>query len=88
VKFQVGATVTPAGSPVAVLGFQTFDGNGNYTARVTINASGTIIHAEAPSNSWSWTEAGKRTPFTRILPREFFLLTLARKQFPGKNNKR
>jgi hypothetical protein len=44
--FQVGATVTPAGSPVAVLGFQTFDGNGNYTATVTINASGTIIHAD------------------------------------------
>jgi hypothetical protein len=44
--FQVGATVTPAGLPVAVLGFQTFNGNGNYTARVTINASGTIIHAD------------------------------------------
>jgi hypothetical protein len=44
--FQVGATETPAGSPVAVLGYQTFDGNGNYTARVTINASGTIIHAD------------------------------------------
>src|SRR4051794_5177152 len=28
--------------------------------------------AEAPSNLWSWTGAEKRTPFTRILPREFF----------------
>src|SRR5690242_6659976 len=44
--FHVGATVASTGRPVAVLGHQTFDGNGNYTGKVTINADGTIIHAD------------------------------------------
>jgi hypothetical protein len=43
--FRVGATLVPAGAPLAVLGQQNFDGRGNYTATVTINANGSIINA-------------------------------------------
>jgi hypothetical protein len=43
--FHVGATATPAGTPLAVLGHQTFDGRGNYSASVTINNNGTVMHA-------------------------------------------
>jgi hypothetical protein len=41
----VGMLVLPAGTPRAVLLRFEFDGNGNFTNKLTMNDNGTIIHA-------------------------------------------
>jgi len=42
--FYSPGTVIPSGTPRAALGRETYDGKGNWTATVTINSNGTVIH--------------------------------------------
>lgn len=42
----VGATILPAGTPRGVLARFTFDGQGSFSAALTINDHGTVTHVE------------------------------------------
>lgn len=44
--FFVDAVILPAGTPRAILGRFSFDGNGNFTNTLTINNNGMVMHAD------------------------------------------
>jgi hypothetical protein len=44
--FRVGGIVVPAGTPRGVLARFSFDGKGSYSAKLTLNDNGNIIHVE------------------------------------------
>ncbi len=44
--FRVGGLVVPAGTPRGVLARFSFDGKGSYSAKLTLNDNGNIIHVQ------------------------------------------